>query len=297
MMPFHQGLGLGACRPVFGALWITLLDKAAIARGLSLPEPEHYQFNHPHQYQVQRRLQSLDPLVKTAYLSLGVIGKSARPRSCLPSLTDSVIVLQEKSSTYAALQKNVHRVLRRRLPQALTRSNLPLGAAVMASTWLFVRVHGDDPDERRWQALSGLIYGAAYALTGWNLAVPAIAHLTYNALAVLLRDSDPVPFIPPLRHGMIVQVEKDPGLLKRMMQGHGGWDYRMEALSRRAGQVVGFSKTTGDPVVRFPFGSICHFNDLALVPLYGACVTLCSHLSKKLMVRPAAKPYIQVGEP
>jgi hypothetical protein len=165
-------------------------------------------------------------------------------------------------------------LLRWRLPQALAS-----GGGVLASTWLFMEGHGDDQKERLSTAFGGLVYGAAYASTSWNLAVPAIAHLTYNALAVLSRDRGPVRMIPPLRHGMIVLVDDDLGLLKRMMQGHGGWDYRMGVLSDRAGQVVGFSETTGDPVVRFPFGSICHFNELALVPLYGACVSPCSHVS------------------
>jgi hypothetical protein len=194
-------------------------------------------------------------------------------------ITDSVRAPGEELLFRCLLVKGIDAWLRRRLPQALTRANLPLGAAMLASTWLFVKGHGDDPDERRAMALSGLTYGAAYAFNGWNLAVPAIAHLTYNTLSSLLRDrEDPAPMIPPLRPGMIVQVDRDLGLLKRMMQGQGGWDYRIEALSRRAGQVVGFSETTGDPVVRFPFGSICHFNELALVPLYGGCVTPCSHI-------------------
>jgi hypothetical protein len=33
----------------------------------------------------------------------------------------------------------------------------------------------------------------------------------------------------------------------------------MIVLCGQTGQVVGFSKTTSDPVVAFPCGSVCHF--------------------------------------
>jgi hypothetical protein len=69
--------------------------------------------------------------------------------------------------------------------------------------------------------MGGLVYGLIYQLTGYNLAV--LAHFTHKLLALASAGwTELQPHRLTIKRGALVEVESDPFLPGKRMEGHGG---------------------------------------------------------------------------